>query len=193
MHHCNSYYLTVLAGTITALRFIGNQHLITGSQDGTIGIVRTSDWEHLKSLTGHNGPILAFDAHPSGKVLLSVGKDQTLKCWDLSRAVCSFSMKLSQVPTKVYWSNDGTHFAVFFDKLIQIHCLETGEIVAKLQQQNRINSGTFVTLTMDNLEHQVLVFGGEDKILRILNLKGELIASWMSGHEYRIKDMAFLE
>lgn len=50
-------------GTITCLEWVGKSHLITASQDGTIGIVRSSDWELLKTLKGHNGSVLGIDVH----------------------------------------------------------------------------------------------------------------------------------
>lgn len=58
MHH---------TGTITSLVFIGKQHLLTASADGIIGIVRTHDWEVLKKLKGHNGPIQSISPHRYSK------------------------------------------------------------------------------------------------------------------------------
>lgn len=183
MHH---------SGTITGLSFVGKHHLITTSEDGCIGIVRTSDWEHLKSLQGHVGTVLGLDVHPSGKVLLSVGKDKTLKCWDLQRAICSFSMKLPGLPNKVKWSITGTHFAVLFDKMVQINDLESGKIIGKVEQKTRINSGCFAHLLDGEEKLDVFVIGGDDKMLRIFKLDGTLVGTWESGHNFRVKDLSLL-
>lgn len=72
-------------GTITSLQFFKRSHLLTSSEDGTIGLLRCSDWELLKTLKGHVGTVHSIAVHPSGKVLLSVGVDLTLKTWDLTR------------------------------------------------------------------------------------------------------------
>ncbi|KAJ3318867.1 hypothetical protein HDV06_006988 [Boothiomyces sp. JEL0866] len=183
MHH---------SGTITGLSFVGKHHLITTSEDGCIGIVRTSDWEHLKSLQGHVGTVLGLDVHPSGKVLLSVGKDKTLKCWDLQRAICSFSMKLSGLPNKVKWSITGTHFAVFFDKMVQINDLDSGKVIGKVEQKTRINGGCFAHLLDGEERIDVFVIGGDDKLLRVYKLDGSFVGVWESGHNFRVKDLSLL-
>ncbi|KAJ3272709.1 hypothetical protein HDV01_005345 [Terramyces sp. JEL0728] len=184
MHH---------SGTITGLSFVGKHHLITTSEDGCIGIVRTSDWEHLKSLQGHAGTVVGLDVHPSGKVLLSVGKDKTLKCWDLQRAICSFSMKLSALPNKVKWSITGAHFAVFFDKMVQINCLDSGKVIGKVEQKFRINSGCFAQVDDGEEKIDVIVIGGDDRMLKIFKLDGTLAGVWESGHDFRVKDLSLLE
>ena len=43
----------MLAGSITALEFHKDTHLVSASEDGTVAIFRTSDWECLKVLHGH--------------------------------------------------------------------------------------------------------------------------------------------
>ena len=48
--------------------------MISAAEDGLICLTRMSDWETIKSLKGHKGSVLALDVHPSGKVLMSIGK-----------------------------------------------------------------------------------------------------------------------
>jgi WD40 repeat protein len=40
-------------GSVTALRFHAQTHLLSASEDGTVAVYRTSDWECLKVLRGH--------------------------------------------------------------------------------------------------------------------------------------------
>ena len=40
-------------GSITALAFQGSTHMLSASEDGTLAIWRTRDWECLKVLRGH--------------------------------------------------------------------------------------------------------------------------------------------
>jgi protein MAK11 len=58
--------LTHHHGSITCLGWAGKSHLLTASEDGLIGIVRSSDWELLKTLKGHSGPVLDFSIHRFG-------------------------------------------------------------------------------------------------------------------------------
>ncbi|CAG8808042.1 11563_t:CDS:1, partial [Racocetra fulgida] len=57
--------------------FYNKTHMISGSEDGTVCIWRTKDWESLKVLKGHKGRVNSVDIHPSGKIALSVSSDKT--------------------------------------------------------------------------------------------------------------------
>ena len=81
-------------GSITSLHFPTSSHLLSTSVDGTISLFRTSDWSLLKSLKGHSGRVNWVDVHPTGRVALSVGKDLTLKMWDLMRGRGAASLPL---------------------------------------------------------------------------------------------------
>ena len=86
----------VLTGSITHLSFSTRSHLFTASDDGTICIFRARDWVLLRSMKGHKGSVNCVAVHPSGKVGLSVGKDRTLRMWDLMRGKGSASTKLGK-------------------------------------------------------------------------------------------------
>lgn len=84
------------AGSITSLQFPTSAHLVSTSVDGTIALFRTADWALLKSLKGHSGRVNHVDVHPTGRVALSVGKDKTLRMWDLMRGRGAASLPLSE-------------------------------------------------------------------------------------------------
>jgi protein MAK11 len=113
-------------GSITSLAFFKKSHLLTASEDGTIGLVRSSDWELLKVLKGHTGAVNSLAVHPTGKVLLSAGADCTLKTWDLTRGVMSLSTVLQDSCLQVGWSVTGSHFTLLFDSSVEIHSLAEG-------------------------------------------------------------------
>ena len=81
-------------GTITSLTFPSPSHLLSTSEDATITVFRTRDWVPLRTLKGHTGKVNCVDVHPSGKVALSVGRDQTLRMWDLMRGRGASSLGL---------------------------------------------------------------------------------------------------
>ena len=89
---------------------------------------RARDWAVLRSLKGHKGRVNSVAVHPSGKVALSVGKDRTLRMWDLMRGkgvastklgkgeeasnrLCHLSKSLPEAEL-VRWSTDGNLFVV---------------------------------------------------------------------------------
>lgn len=174
MHH---------TGAITCLQFFKKSHLITASEDGTIVLIRTSDWEVLKTLTGHKYSVNSLDIHPSGKAMLSVGKEGTLKCWDLEKGLCAYSMKLPAVAELVKWSDDGLFYAVLMDRTIQVNKLEEGKVVAEIKSNVRINSIIFTTL--DN--EPIIVLGYENAKISIYSITGDEILSWETKDGSRVK------
>lgn len=93
-----------LTGSITYLNFPSRSHLLSASEDGTLCLFRCRDWAVLRALRGHKGRVNCVAIHPSGKLALSVGKDRTLRMWDLMRGKGSASTKLGK----------GMHFATPF-------------------------------------------------------------------------------
>lgn len=70
---------------ITTLRFSRKANsLISGSDDGMIAVWRIKDWECVSFKKAHKGSVTDLDVHPSGKVMLSCGRDNALRLWDLS-------------------------------------------------------------------------------------------------------------
>ncbi|KAK6091967.1 Protein mak11 [Batrachochytrium dendrobatidis] len=185
MHH---------SGTITALAFYNSSHLMTASEDGTIGIVRSSDWELLKTLKGHTSSILSIAVHPSGKILLSVSKDKTLRCWDLMRGVCAYTLKLHAIAEQVVWSPSGSHYALLFSNSVIVYLVETGDVFGKFDSpRSRLNAISFTLCTAsDSTKTEVIIIGGEDKIITVILPTGKVSMQWKSGHDSRIKDIAAL-
>jgi protein MAK11 len=107
MHHEGMSHITLFMsrmfgdrgsgpGSITHLSFPSRSHLLSASEDGTLCLFRARDWAVLRSLHGHKGRVNSVAVHPSGKVALSVGKDKTLRMWDLMRGKGSASTKLGK-------------------------------------------------------------------------------------------------
>ncbi|KAJ3298242.1 hypothetical protein HK104_010950 [Borealophlyctis nickersoniae] len=178
-------------GTITCLRFFRKTHLLTCSEDGTVAIVRTRDWEVLKTLTGHKRAVSWADIHPTGKVMLSVGKDGTLKCWDLVRGICAYSMRLPKCGDRVLWSPSGTCYAVLMDGgVVQIHTVADGEMMGKIDGAGKVNSIAFCkAVGLEGVEGEVIVTGAEDRTVGVWNVKGECLMRFATGHGNRVKDL----
>lgn len=83
-----------ITGSITHLSFPSRSHLLSASEDGTLCLFHARDWAVLRTLKGHKGRVNSVGVHPSGKVALSVGKDRTLRMWDLMRGKGSASTKI---------------------------------------------------------------------------------------------------
>lgn len=91
------FYLFIHSlGSITYLTFPSRSHLLSASEDGTLSLFHARDWTVLRTLKGHKGRVNCVAVHPSGKLALSVGKDRTLRMWDLMRGKGSASTKLGK-------------------------------------------------------------------------------------------------
>ena len=66
-------------GSITALQFFQDSFLLSASDDCTVCIWRISDWSCIHILGGHKRAVNGLSIHPSGKLALSVSKDNTMK------------------------------------------------------------------------------------------------------------------
>lgn len=113
--------IRAFAGSITHLSFPSRSHLLSASEDGTLTLFRARDWAVLRSLKGHKGPVNSVAVHPSGKVALSVGKDRTLRMWDLMRGKGSASTKLGKEGELVRWNVSGSLFVVQSQATLDIY------------------------------------------------------------------------
>jgi protein MAK11 len=119
------------ASSITALHFPSRSKLLSSSEDSTIAITRTRDWEPLSTIkapipkpqgrpsgdTAGPGEVPSgvndFAVHPSNKLMLSVGKgEKCMRLWNLvtgkKAGVLSFSREiLSAVGEGRFGSGEG--------------------------------------------------------------------------------------
>lgn len=152
--------------------------MVATSADATISLFRTSDWALLKSLKGHSGRVNHVDVHPTGKVALSVGKDNTLKMWDLMRGRGAASLPLGAEAEIVKFSPKGTHFAVLFPKKVEIYSLvrllevfadsKTLKLLHTLETKSRFNHVLFAEV---NEDMEVLCVGTEKGVVEVYSVE----------------------
>lgn len=118
--------------------------LLAASTESTISMYRVRDWVLLRSLKAHKGRVNAVDAHPDGRVALSVGQDKMLRMWDLVAGKAVATMKLGQGEIHrcslvyamtddglrcslivegdlVRWNSNGTKFAVIGGSTLTVY------------------------------------------------------------------------
>ncbi|KAJ7860461.1 WD40-repeat-containing domain protein [Mycena olivaceomarginata] len=140
------------------------------------------DWAVLRALRGHKGRVNSVAVHPTGKVALSVGKDRTLRMWDLMRGKGCASTKLGKEAELVRWSSDGSLF-------VDMNLIHTITHPSRLQDVKfcaRVNGAG-----------DVLLAGAEDKKLSVYELstdpeKPPRVIAEMTGHANRVKAIATL-
>ncbi|KAJ8586173.1 WD40 repeat-like protein [Rhizopogon salebrosus TDB-379] len=181
-------------GSITQLHFPSRSHLLSASEDGSLCLFHARDWVVLRALKGHKGRVNSTAVHPSNKVALSVGKDNTLRMWDLMRGKGSASTKLGKEGEVVRWSTTGSSFVVQAQKTIDVfstdmvlrHTITHPSRVHTVQFSRRVNGSG-----------DLLLVGAEDKKLSIYDIPDDLdkmptIIAEMTGHSNRVKAVEIL-
>jgi len=136
-------------GSITALQFYADSMLLSGSDDCTICIWRMSDWSCLHILGGHKKGITGLAIHPSGKVALSVSKDNTMKMWNLVEGRIAFTRRLKGSADAVHWDPSGRFYLLVMSTSVVVHAADTNDCVLDMALNQRVNSAVFAPCTGD--------------------------------------------
>ncbi|KAK2822700.1 hypothetical protein Q5P01_022765 [Channa striata] len=169
-------------GTITCLEFYGTSHLLSGGEDGLICVWSTKKWECLKSIKAHKGHVTSLSVHPSGKLVLSVGTDKTLRTWNLINGRSAFIKNIKQNAQIVKWSPDGAKYVVVVNDKVNIYDLETASVTATITNPQRISCVKF-------LNNSILTVAGDDEIVRLCDTGKEKWVCEFKAHETRVKSV----
>ncbi|PWY97057.1 WD40 repeat-like protein, partial [Testicularia cyperi] len=169
--------LTGHEGTITSLVFASRTYLLTSSADANINLYRTRDWALLRTLKGHIGRINSVSPHPTGRLALSVGSDRTIRMWDLMRGQSAASTRIGVEADLVKWDTLGQRFAVLAYRQAMIFSTDMTK-VAELEDRKRIGDVAFFRVKdAEGREHELLLAGLEDGIVKIFDLDAHIAAA----------------
>lgn len=166
-------------GTVTGLEFF-DSFLFSSSEDGTIVVWSTKQWKSEKTLYGHKKAVNAISVHPSGKLLLSVSKDRTLRTWNLIKGRSAYVTNIKKEAEFVHWSPGGTLFLVGSGNTVDIYSVETASVVHTIEFQRRVCTARFVT---ENL----CVVGGEGNSIEIHDIEKKCLVQKFEAHSNRVK------
>lgn len=174
-------------GAINCATFVKNSHLICGCEDGNIQIYecKGSSMVLAKVLRGHTASVLALDAHPSGKVLLSVSKDNTLRTWNLIKGRIAYVTNMKHEAHLVKWSSTGNEFLIAANNEISLFN-SLGNLKKSIKLDKRINSVEFIT----NSIFAVAVDSGK---LEFFDTDECKLVIKFDAHEARLKSIKCLD
>jgi len=135
--------LTGHSGCVTCLEFVGDQFVVSGSEDNNLGIWRVQDWLCVHILGGHKAAVTDIAVHPSGKLALSVSKDNTLKVWNLVQGRCAFTRRLHGHAVKVQWSASGEMYSLVVGSELQVYSAGDNSCLGTMKFPSRINQARF--------------------------------------------------
>ena len=140
--------MTGHSGCITSLAFVGEKFVISGSEDGTMIIWGVSNWKKLHVLGGHKAAVNHFALHPSGKLCVSVSKDNTMKIWNLVHGRCAFTRRLKGPADRVGWHKTTDFYFLVVGNEVQIYNSgNNNECTATVTCGSRVNNACFVDIT----------------------------------------------
>ncbi|XP_054285848.1 p21-activated protein kinase-interacting protein 1-like [Macrosteles quadrilineatus] len=188
-------------GTITSLSFTPDgSHLISTSEDGSIKIFRQGSWQMEKVWpNAHKGTaVTSLSVHPSGKMALSVGKDHTLRTWNLVKGRPAYTTNLysrCRQLEQVVWSPEGTLFAIPMDCKVEVTSTQKAGVLNTLELQSKVTSCVFLseevfcvgeasgTVTAHNPSSaaQLWSLAGDDRVRGLASLHGHLVTATSSG------------
>ncbi|CAE6483545.1 unnamed protein product [Rhizoctonia solani] len=182
-------------GSITCLSFPSRSHLLSASEDGTLALFSTRDWALLRTLKGHKGRVNDVSMHPSGKLALSVGKDRTLRMWDMMRGKGSASTKLGKEGEIVRWSISGKIFVVQAGSTLDVFQTDM-TLLDTITHASRVHDVKFWAFGNETTQEFLLV-AGEDKFVTVYQINDEkrssrIIAKFV-GHTNRVKALDVLQ
>ncbi|XP_012274424.1 p21-activated protein kinase-interacting protein 1-like [Orussus abietinus] len=177
-------------GTINVIEFTPDaSHLLTGSSDGSISIVRCGNWQLEKHWQkAHKGfPVNTLAIHPSGKIALSAGGDGVLRTWNLIKGRPAYAtnlvprMKLQAKHISVIkWSPNGEMYLVAANCMIDVYFVETAGIVNEIKFDSKV-------ICADFLNDDKIVVGHENGQVTLYDIKNSTNIFQVTVHDSRVK------
>ncbi len=150
--------------------------LAVGSSDKTIKILKAGSLEHIIDLRGHKNSVFTAKYHPSGKYLISGGRDAHLKVWDTSEDYQlreSIAAHLYTVNHLVF-SEDGERFATCsMDKSIKVWNAYNFKLLKVLDKHRHAGHGNSINEMLWMKYQDLLVSCSDDRTISVWEIKSE--------------------
>jgi len=178
--------LTHSDGVINCMLFYDKRHLITASEDGKICILKTnSGWNVEITLSKHKAGVSDLALHPSGKLMLSIGKDAKLITWNLIKGRSAYVTNLHENADFVRWSPSGNYYVVGFYKRLDIYSVSTAAIEVSLPFSGRLNDVVF-------LDDVTIAVAGEMSEIEIHSIVSKSLITKFDAHNNRVRCMTLV-
>uniref|UniRef100_A0A7S3LT25 Uncharacterized protein n=1 Tax=Palpitomonas bilix TaxID=652834 RepID=A0A7S3LT25_9EUKA len=180
-------------GPVQVVQFIGKKGslLASCSDDGSIKVYeKEKGWDviadlmpkdkHGKEKTGV--PVVGLAVHPSGKVALSIGKNDGLRLWDLHKGICAQKRKVLPSFDRVAWLNGGEHFIMFGPESAQIMQSTFISTAMDIKLDTRISC-------VHELKQGMLAVGDESGVAHLYDIANMTKIGAVVCHASRLKDI----
>ena len=173
-------------GVINCMLFYDKRHLMTASEDGKICILKVNaGWNVEKTLAKHKAGVTDLALHPSGKLMLSIGKDAKLITWNLIKGRSAYVTNLHENADFVRWSPSGNHYVVGFFKRLDIYSVGTAAVEASLPFLGRMNDVIF-------LDDVTIAVAGEMPQIEVYSIVSKSLIMKFEAHANRVRCMTLV-
>lgn len=125
---------------------------------------RVHDWVCVHVLGGHKEAINDIAVHPSGKLALSVSKDNTMKLWNLVHGRCGFTRRLKGSADRVAWDATGEHYLLLANGTVQVYAAADNSCLTTLVHPCRVSQALFANLHYGQILTTNSTTNGEEDI-----------------------------
>ncbi|CAB3259715.1 unnamed protein product [Arctia plantaginis] len=193
-------------GTVNSIAFThSGTHLLTGSDDGSIIVTRTGNWQIEKIWKkAHGGqPVIAIAVHPSDKLALSIGGDKTLRTWNLIKGRPAFTINLASkgvlMPTEIKFSPGGDRFSLVSQQTVDVWTISKAGLEKRITCSSKpiavqwltderlyvgLENGNIITLTVTDTE--ALTYQAHKTRVKSLHYENELLYSASGSGELKV-------
>ncbi|KAH9796331.1 WD REPEATS REGION domain-containing protein [Citrus sinensis] len=185
IHHHESSSVTSLA-FYTPQNLSVPRNLFSTSADGFVSIFDADPFVLLTSVKVHKKGVNDLAVHHSGKLALTVGRDDCLAMVNLVRGRRSFYHKIGKEASLIKFDGSGEKFFMVTEEKVGIHQAEDAKLLCELDGKKRI-------LCAAPGENGVLFTGGEDRSITAWDTNSGKVAYCIEdAHSARVKGIVVL-
>ncbi|GAB2209889.1 hypothetical protein Droror1_Dr00027115 [Drosera rotundifolia] len=181
-----------LSSSITSLEFYTPPsysfplNLISSDDEGNVSIHDTDPFILLKTVRVHRKGINDMAVHWSGRLAVTVGRDDCFGLVNLVRGRRSFVGRLGKEATVVGFGLDGERFWMGIGERVSVHQAEDAKLVWEFECKKRV-------LCAAAGENGLILTGGEDRGITVWDTRsGKSAYCIEEAHSTRVKGIAML-
>jgi WD40 repeat protein len=171
---------------ITCLVRFGDNHVISGSNDGTLRLWNTETGEQLKIFNGSTGIITSIAADAQRNIVISAGTAKEIVVWDIGSGQIQNLLSghhgnitcLALITRKRYLISGS------MDQTVRIWNIDTHESISLRGHTDRINSIAF------DMSHNIIASASDDSTIRIWNFETHETLFILRSHQSPVRYIA---